>query len=320
MKILVTGGNGFIGSNFIDFVINNREVELVVNIDSMTGVAGTWIDSKYGNDIMYRKVTGDICEIGCYPELEQKFDLCVHFAAESHVDNSINDVAPFIKTNIQGTLAVATFCDKHKIPMIHVSTDEVYGHLESLDDLKFTSESLLEPRNPYAASKAAAELMLKAYANCSRTFEYYIIRPSNNYGPHQDPTKFLPKLMKHLYTGELFPMYGTGDFYREWTWVIDTAKAIMKLYDAVPLKNGTATNVSSNEIISNFDMAMKVCNAMRFAKEDTVANISFIKDPRGNAHDKIYSIKDDFGLDYVKLDDGILDMVSEFMNSDNGAT
>lgn len=320
MKVLVTGGNGFIGSHFIDRILSDFEGAKVVNVDKMTGVAGTWIDAKYGKNDAYTKVVCDINVMEeCADLIGLDFDFCVHFAAESHVDNSLNNVDPFIKTNINGTLAVASYCNKRGIPMIHLSTDEVYGHLGSINCTKFRTDDPLEPRNPYAASKASAELMLNAYANTASTFEYYIVRPSNNYGPHQDVTKFLPKLFRSLYSGDIFPMYGSGDFYREWTWVGDTAHAIIKLMGLIPIDNGSVMNVSSNQIMSNFDLAMLVTEKMRKIKNDTVANIAFVKDPRGAAHDKVYMIEDTAGIKYLKLEDGIDAMLNEFFTSDNSA-
>lgn len=323
MKILVTGGNGFIGSNFIDYMLQKNPDYTIHNVDKMTSVAGTWIDEKWGDFKCYRKTELDInaLEENCRGlEDFNDVDVCVHFAAESHVDKSIDDVAPFILTNIQGTLAMAQFCDKRGIPMIHISTDEVYGHLESLNDDYFKTTDPLEPRNPYAASKASAELMLKAYANVSNTFQYYIIRPANNYGPHQDRTKFLPKLIHSLYTNEPFPMYGRGDYYREWTWVFDTARCIECVIESIPTENGKVFNVSSNERLSNFDLAMMVTEKMRSIKTDTVANIQFVKCPRGNAHDRIYSIENSiFKFQFITIEEGIDAMLNEFFNSDNCA-
>lgn len=316
MKILVTGGNGFIGSNFINYLFTDhgKEINLLTNIDKMTSVAGTWIDEMYGEFAFYQKIEGDICDIEKFnEEMAPCYDLCVHFAAESHVDKSLDDVAPFIKTNVNGTLAMAAYCARKGIPMIHMSTDEVYGHLESLDDSKFTVDSPLAPRNPYAASKASAELMLRAYANTEPNFEYYIVRGANNYGPHQDETKFLPKLIKYLDEGKAFPMYGKGDFYREWTWVRDTAKGIMKLYDSLPLENGITINISSGELESNFNVAMMVTDVMRNIRPDVEANIKFIKDPRGKAHDKIYAIAENIlGDRYVRLNSGLIGVVESY--------
>lgn len=319
MKLLVTGGNGFIGSNFIEHVLESRHAEVVVNIDKMTSVASTWIDEKYKDSSSYDKLETDICTLKVTQIPSIDFDACIHFAAESHVDRSVEDANPFITTNISGTLNIAKICDTLKIPMIHISTDEVYGHLEDINENPFDVDDALEPRNPYAASKAAAELMLIAYANVSDTFEYYIIRPSNNYGPRQDETKFLPKLIRCLYTGESFPMYGKGDFWREWTWVTDTADGIVQVLDAIPVENGTKFNITSGITLTNFDMAMYVAERMRRYKQDTTANISFIKDPRGRAHDKIYAIKNSINKGFIDLEYGIEILLDQFFNQDNVA-
>jgi len=240
----------------------------------------------------------------------------VHFAAESHVDRSLEDTAPFIKTNIRGTLAVAAYCAKHNIKMIHISTDEVYGHLESLDDYSFTINDHLAPRNPYAASKASAELMLETFAISEPCFEYQIIRPSNNYGPHQDMTKFVPKMLESIHQRKPFPMYGKGDFYREWTYVEDTCKAIMSIIDSEWV-TGTKHNVSSGEILSNLEFFMVTLDKMRKIKPDAVGNIEFIQDPRGAAHDKIYSIDNTVKINYINIMNGMEMLINKFFKLDS---
>lgn len=316
MKLLVTGGNGFIGSNFIEYALNNQtNVERLVNIDVRTPISSDWIDEVMYHDDRYSSIQADICNIEeAFAEKEESFDFCVHFAAESHVDNSIVDDAPFIRTNIQGTLAVAKFCAKRHITMIHISTDEVYGHLEDLKDPVFTTASPLQPRNPYAASKASAELMLDAFANTDMCFEYYVIRPSNNYGPHQDKTKFIPKMLEKICVGEYFPMYGKGDFFREWTWVTDTVRAILFVIENGPWEDAKRFNVSSGEIMSNIDMYMKTLDIFRSrGRKDYVGKIDFIKDPRGNAHDKIYSIENSINLVYVDVNHGMEQLVADYL-------
>lgn len=318
MRLLVTGGNGFIGSNFIEYMLTHQAgITKLTNVDMRTPISSDWIDERMRHEDRYLPVQADICDIEShYDELNGPFDVCVHFAAESHVDNSIVDDTPFIRTNIQGTLAVAKMCEKHGIMMVHVSTDEVYGHIENLNDAAFTVESPLRPRNPYAASKAAAELMLDAYANTTDCFEYYVVRPSNNYGPHQDKTKFIPKMLEKLCTGESFPMYGRGDFYREWTYVTDTVRAIDYVIENSPWENGKRFNISSGELVSNFDMFMKTVDLFREKIPETVGKIDFIKDPRGAAHDKIYSIENTVDVGYVDVDHGMTMLVDEYFDND----
>lgn len=317
MNILVTGGNGFIGSNFIDYLLMKEQSEFVTNIDMLTDVSSDWIDIKYLSDERYNRVNFNICDIDLKWEcVGDQYDVCVHFAAESHVDRALEDTAPFIKTNIQGTLAVAQYCAKHDIKMIHISTDEVYGHFEEIDKGRFTIKDPLAPRNPYAASKAAAEIMLEAFAISDPTFQYQIVRPSNNYGPHQDMTKFVPKMINSIYQNKPFPMYGQGDFYREWTHVEDTCRAILEVIED-KCENGSKHNVSSNELFSNFEFFMMTTEMMRAIKPDVIGNIAFIKDPRGNCHDKVYSISNTVRIGYKNLANGMQKLVEEFFNSDN---
>lgn len=314
MNFLITGGSGFIGTNFIDYIMQNNYAELVSNVDKCTDVSNTFIDRKYMSSSSYNGFHSDICDIGMKDDvIGDQYHVCVHFAAESHVDRSLEDTAPFIKTNIQGTLAVAQYCAKHKIKMIHISTDEVYGHHEDLSAPKFTVKSRLAPRNPYAASKASAELMLQAFALTVPDFNYQIVRPSNNYGPHQDLTKFVPKMINSIYHRKAFPMYGNGDFYREWTHVTDTCRALMEIINGGYI-SGTIHNVSSNCMCSNFDLYMKTLDLIRTFEPDAVGNIEFIKDPRGNAHDKIYSITNSVCIDYTTLFDGMKELIENFFD------
>lgn len=320
MNLLVTGGNGFIGSNFINVMLKTKLIDFITNVDAMTAVSSDWIDRVYGNDERYNKVEINICDIRAHEqEIGDQYDFCVHFAAESHVDNSIADVAPFLDTNIRGTYEVAQYCAKAKIPMLHLSTDEVYGHIENATEEPFSVEDPLKPRNPYSASKAAAEHMLDAYANVNPEFEYYVVRPSNNYGPHQDATKFLPKLIQSLYTSTPFPMYGQGDYYREWTHVEDTVLALAHVIKSAPHTNGKRFNISSSEIRSNIEMFFSVLELMRSRKIDTQGHINFIKCPRGNAHDKIYSIENTVHVPYRSVDEGLETLVNDFFDSENGA-
>jgi len=308
MPIIVTGGNGFIGSNFIEYMLASERTDMIINFDKKTSISSDWISERWMRSENYDEQLIDINDINDIMLESGTVDFLVHFAAESHVDNSLNNVDPFIKTNVNGTLAVAKFCHEKKIKMIHISTDEVYGHVEHPHSTPFDVHDALEPRNPYAASKAAAELMLEAFANTVDGFEYVIIRPSNNYGPHQDDTKFIPKMMKFIASGESFPIYGFGDFYREWTHVLDTSMILADII-AHSFESGRKINISSKEMLSNFEMYKLVLNSFRACDPDIVGKIDFINDPRGKAHDKVYSITNTLSHDFIDVTSGISHLV-----------
>jgi dTDP-glucose 4,6-dehydratase len=320
MNILVTGGNGFIGSNFIDYIISEELFDVICNVDKGTSISSPWIDEKYDSNEKYIKLKMDICDLPkTTVHQEFDFDYCVHFAAESHVDRSLEDISPFIKTNIEGTLAVAEFCATNDITMIHISTDEVYGHLETLDQHIFTPQSPLAPRNPYAASKASAEHMLRAFGNTEPSFKYLIIRPSNAYGRNQDNSKLIPKIIQSLYAGDAMPIYAKGEFYREWTLVYDLCSNIYNIM-SMDTDCGEVFNITSMELISNFDLYMMIVDEMRTHVPSLEAHINFIPDPRGSAHDKIYSMANSTQYDFMKLKAGIKMLVNNFYNSqENGA-
>ncbi len=304
MTIICTGGNGFIGSNFIDYMLEGERTDMIINVDKMTSIASNRISEKWMSSEYYDEYCFDINGISKLNNIEDDVEFLVHFAAESHVDNSLIDVDPFIHTNINGTLAVARFCHEKKIKMIHISTDEVYGHVNHPDSKPFDINSPLKPRNPYAASKALAELMLQAFASTVDGFDYMIVRPSNNYGPYQDDTKFIPKMIKCIDKGIPLPLYGFGDFYREWTHVDDTCAIINGLIED-QFDSGHRINISSKMMRSNIEMFEMVLTAYRKYHPEAKATIEFINDPRGKAHDKVYSIVNTYVHEFCELEEGI---------------
>jgi dTDP-glucose 4,6-dehydratase len=220
MKILVTGGAGFIGSNFVRYLIGSHPEHTVINFDKLT-YAGNLENLRDIEDLPnYTFVRGDICNRPFLDSLE--FDAIIHFAAESHVDRSILDSFPFLQTNVIGTQSLLEVARKRNCRMLHVSTDEVYG---SIAQGLFTEASPIEPNSPYAASKASSDLLVRAY---HETFglDVMITRCSNNYGPYQFPEKLIPLVISHAVEGKQIPIYGDGKYVRDWLHVADHCRAI----------------------------------------------------------------------------------------------
>jgi dTDP-glucose 4,6-dehydratase len=224
MRILVTGGCGFIGSNFIRYFFKNYPDVELINLDALTyaGNRDNLLDLE--QNPRYHFLEGKIQNLEIVEQAIEGAEAIVHFAAESHVDRSIKDAAPFIQTNVVGTQVLLQKAKEHHIQrFLHVSTDEVYGALG--EEGLFTEETAFRPRSPYAASKAAADLLAYAY------FETYglpicIVRPSNNYGPFQFPEKLIPLMVTNLLEGKKVPVYGQGLNVRDWLFVEDNCRAI----------------------------------------------------------------------------------------------
>lgn len=283
-NILVTGGAGFIGSNFIYYMQRKHPDCRLVCIDALTyaGNLYTLDEARKGNfrfvlgDITDRKAVFALCE-------EEKFDAIVNFAAESHVDRSIENPEVFLKTNILGTQVLLDACNKYKIPRYHqVSTDEVYGDLP-LDrpDLFFTETTPIHTSSPYSASKASADLLVMAY---HRTFgtPATISRCSNNYGPYQFPEKLIPLMIAKALSDEKLPVYGKGLNVRDWLYVDDHCKAIDMI-----LKNGRIGeiyNIGGHNEKANIDVVRTILKAV--GKDESL--ITYVKDRPG--HDMRYAI------------------------------
>ncbi len=280
MKVLITGGCGFIGSNFIRYLLKRYPDYRIINLDALTYAGNP--DNLKGLEYsaMYSFVKGRIEDRGLIRDLIQDVDLVVHFAAESHVDRSILNVQPFIETNIVGTVAILdAIRDSGVKRYIHISTDEVYGTLD--DDGRFTEETPLRPNSPYAASKASADLMVRSY------YETYqipaiIVRPSNNYGPYQFPEKFIPLMITNLLRDRPIPIYGQGRNVRDWLFVEDNCKAIdLIIHNG---RVGEVYNVGGNSEMRNIDVARSVLKMMK--KDEGM--ITFVKDRPG--HDYRYAL------------------------------
>ena len=283
-NILVTGGAGFIGSNFIYYMQRNHPDYRLVCIDALTyaGNLYTLDDARKGNfrfvlgDITDRKTVFDLCE-------EENFDAIVNFAAESHVDRSIENPEVFLKTNILGTQVLLDACNKYGIARYHqVSTDEVYGDLP-LDrpDLFFTEDTPIHTSSPYSASKASADLLVMAY---HRTFgtPVTISRCSNNYGPYQFPEKLIPLMISKALADEKLPVYGEGLNVRDWLYVDDHCKAIDMILENGRI--GEVYNIGGHNEKANIDVVKTILKAV--GKDESL--ITYVKDRPG--HDMRYAI------------------------------
>lgn len=302
----MTGCCGFIGTNFVEMLHKVYPDAEIGNIDSITEVANDHLIEKFGDEDWYYEYPYKVEDYRIVENLVSANipDIIVHLAAESHVDKSCENVDPFVTTNIGGCVSVAKAAIKHNIPYIQISTDEVYGHLTDHEQLGFTEHRHLDPRNPYAASKASADMMVQALGIQNPNWKYAITRCTNNYGPHQDDSKFLAVIIKKLMAGEKIPVYGDGLFYRQWIHVDDHCSAIIKLMDFITTgtlrHNVYNVGPAAANCISNVEFIKRVATILRiktkkeyfdFEFEGENPIIDFIEDPRGNCHDRVYLIE-----------------------------
>ena len=279
MNFLVTGCAGFIGSHMVDLLL--KEGHKVIGVDSFTYASSVKnIQHAYSNknfqihneNIVHTEKIADLCS-------SLKVDWIVNFAAETHVDNSIDDCQNFITSNIVGVKSLLDVCRETGIKMLHVSTDEVYGSREAGS---FSEEDKLDPRNPYSATKAAAEHMITSYENTHGT-SVVMVRPSNNFGPRQHDEKFLPTIVRSLSNGKKIPVYGKGLNIRDWLFVKDNVKAIYHIVQNCEAEG--VYNITSSNEMTNIDLVKMVCKIMNLSWEDCV---SYVPDRKG--HDFRYSI------------------------------
>lgn len=229
MNILITGGAGFIGSNFVHHIYKNRTDWNITVLDALT-YAGNIENLKGLDESRYKFVDGNICDYELLDSLIKNNDLVVHFAAESHNDNSLSNPRPFIDTNIIGTFNILESVRKHGKKMHHVSTDEVYGDLELNDPNKFTENTPYNPSSPYSASKAASDHLVRAWVRSFKIFAT-ISNCSNNYGPYQHVEKFIPRQITEILEGRKPKLYGTGENVRDWIHTEDHSSAILKIIE-----------------------------------------------------------------------------------------
>ncbi len=284
-NILVTGGAGFIGSNFIRMILSEQEDCFVVNLDALTYAGNLENLEGFENHPNHNFVKGDICDGRLVKKLigEYKINAIVNFAAESHVDRSINEPKVFIDTNVTGTLTLLEAArDQNVDRFIQISTDEVYGDLGP--EGKFTEVTLLSPHSPYSASKASADLLVKAFGH-TWGLNYNITRCSNNYGPYQFPEKMIPLMINNALQDKELPVYGDGMNVRDWLYVYDHCTAVWKvLTDG---KQGETYNIGGCNEKYNIDVVKTIL--LRLGKSESL--ITFVKDRPG--HDRRYAIDAD---------------------------
>ena len=316
MKILVTGGAGFIGGNFVHYMVETYPEDMIVNLDLLTYAGNLETCKPVEGKPNYKFVKGDIADREFIFKLfeEEKFDVVVNFAAESHVDRSITDPEIFVKTNVMGTTTLLDAAKEFGVKRYHqVSTDEVYGDLP-LDrpDLFFTETTPLHTSSPYSSSKAAADLLVLAYY---RTYglPVSISRCSNNYGPYHFPEKLIPLMIANALNDKPLPVYGEGLNVRDWLYVEDHCSAI----DLIIHKGrvGEVYNVGGHNEMKNIDIVKIICKAL----DKPESLITYVTDRKG--HDMRYAIDpekihNELGwLPETKFEDGIKKTIDWYLNN-----
>jgi dTDP-glucose 4,6-dehydratase len=280
MRVLVTGGLGFIGSNFCRYMLTKHSDIELINIDKVGIGANPANLSDFENDSRYTFIKGDICNPLLVKKEAHQVDSIVNIAAETHVDRSIADPFVFLQNNTLGTFTVLETVRKHnpKVRVVQVSTDEVYG--QTLQG-SFTEKEPLSPSNPYSASKAAADMFALSY-HTTYGLNVSITRCTNNFGPYQLPEKLIPKTIIRALKGDPIPIYGSGGNIRDWIYVQDHCEAIEAVLNGG--KQGEVYNISAGNEISNIDIAKNILSLLK--KPQTL--ITFVEDRPG--HDLRYSL------------------------------
>lgn len=283
MKLLVTGGAGFIGSNFILYWLKKYPEDKIVNLDKLTYAGNLENLRSVEKNPNYEFVQGDICNPQLVNSLVEKIDVIVHFAAESHVDRSITDPAPFIKTNIEGTYVLLEASLKNKVKKFHhVSTDEVFGALELNSKEKFNDNTPYNPHSPYSASKAASDHLVNAY-HTTYNLPITISNCSNNFGPFQFPEKLIPLAITNILEDKKVPVYGDGLYVRDWLYVEDHVKAIDLILQKGKIGKTYLIGGLTDDI-ANIDIIKRILKIM--GKDES--QMEFVKDRPG--HDRRYAI------------------------------
>ena len=279
-NIVVTGGCGFIGSNFVHYVVDNCPGVHVTVLDKLTyagnreNIAGLPADRV-------ELVVGDICDAALVDRLVSETDAVVHYAAESHNDNSIADPSPFLKTNVEGTYTLIEACRKHGVRYHHVSTDEVYGDLALDDPTRFTEETPYRPSSPYSSTKAASDLLVRAWC---RTFglKATISNCSNNYGPYQHVEKFIPRQVTNLIDGVRPKLYGDGRNVRDWIHTEDHSSAVWTILTKGRI--GETYLIGADGELDNLTVLREILKAFGRDEDD----FDWVRDRPG--HDRRYAI------------------------------
>lgn len=310
-KVLITGSCGFIFGNFLRKAVYDKQPYQLISLDRVSSNA---INSMYWN----KNHTFHVADIRDQHVVDTIFqfenpDIVIHGAAESFVDNSLSDTNSFVTSNVLGTQVIINACLKSKVDkLIYISTDEVYGQLTDEAAASWKEDSPLNPRNPYSATKAAGELLVKA-ASESFGLKYNITRSSNNYGPRQFHDKLLPKTIKSILENKPIPIYGQGLQIRDWTHVYDNCSALFAILSSG--KDNETYNISANQEFTNLEAVQFVCNAMKKGHD----LISFLEDPR-KSRDFRYSVNSSKLREIgwkpaTKFKDGIIDTVNWYLNN-----
>ena len=278
--IVVTGGAGFIGSNFVHWVLDNQPDAHVTVLDALTYAGNRENLAGYDPERM-TFVHGDICDAGLVDRLFAEADACVHFAAESHNDNSIADPTPFLRTNVEGTFTLLQAARNHGVRFHHISTDEVYGDLALDDPNRFTEETPYRPSSPYSSTKASSDMLVRAW---HRTYgvEATISNCSNNYGPYQHIEKFIPRQITNILCGIHPKLYGDGKNVRDWIHTEDHSSAVWAILTQGRI--GETYLIGADGERSNIDVLRAILTAMGKDADD----FDWVKDRPG--HDRRYAI------------------------------
>ncbi len=283
MKLLVTGGAGFIGSNFILYWLQNHPEDTIINFDKLTYAGNLENLREVERDPHYSFIKGDIGNASQVGDVMKNVDIVVHFAAESHVDRSIMEPASFVLTNVVGTQVLLDAAVKHRVKRFHhISTDEVFGSLKLNEKDKFNERSNYDPRSPYSASKAGSDHLVRAY---HETYELpiTITNCSNNFGPYQFPEKFIPLAITNLLQGKKVPVYGDGLYVRDWLYVEDHCRAIDVILQKGKIGKTYLVGGTTDDI-SNISVVKKILSLLK--KDEGM--IEYVKDRPG--HDRRYAI------------------------------
>jgi dTDP-glucose 4,6-dehydratase len=282
VRILVTGGAGFIGSAFIRLMLAERSGIEIANLDKLTYAGNLENVAAVAGDPRYRFVRGDICDAALVNSLLEDFraDAIVHFAAESHVDRSILAPATVFETNLRGTFTLLEAARAHRVErFLHVSTDEVYGSVP--EPLEASETSPLNPSSPYSAAKAGSDLLALSYFTTYR-LPVVVTRASNNYGPFQFPEKLIPLMISNALDGRKLPVYGDGSNTRDWLFVEDHCRALAAVLERG--RDGEIYNVGGNRALPNLEIVRKILRAT--GAPETL--IEYVRDRPG--HDRRYAI------------------------------
>lgn len=281
--LLITGGAGFIGSNFVHYWLKNHPEDTIINLDALTYAGNKESLADVANNPHYKFVEGSITDATLVNQIMADVDIVVHFAAESHVDRSILEPGVFIKTNVVGTQVLLQAALEHKIIRFHhISTDEVFGSLELESEKKFDEHTPYDPRSPYSASKAGSDHLVRAYGE---TFglPFTLTNCSNNYGEYHFPEKLFPLAITNLIEGKKVPVYGDGLNVRDWLYVQDHCRAIEKVLSE-GVVGETYVVGGLQDGVSNLEVVKMILNLMNQSED----MLEFVKDRAG--HDRRYAV------------------------------